>query len=209
MRAGRSPVGQPSLAVCRALWRWSPRAFRQGCLDYREPSARPRVGSNHGSKIECREASAEGPWSTRSLLPLWYPDCHAAASARAARIRFSSASAKAHKQVPERKQASRTPGAFGQEGEMQARDCAKNLLYIFAIWISSRVSSLGFRAYPRPSWFLPVVDRTVIGTQHVFVDPVVIAERLLFWPHLIQSLTIVEDPALHDEDDVGGISNIL
>ena len=39
------PVAQPSLAVCRTLWRWSPRAFRQGCLGYREPSARPRKSS--------------------------------------------------------------------------------------------------------------------------------------------------------------------
>ena len=38
-------AAQPSLAVCRTLWRWSPRAFRQGCLGYREPSARPRKSS--------------------------------------------------------------------------------------------------------------------------------------------------------------------
>ena len=55
----------------------------------------------------------------KGLLPLWYPECHAAASARAARITFSSASAKARNQVPERKQAARTPGAFGQEAEMK------------------------------------------------------------------------------------------
>ena len=84
------------------------------------------------------DASAEGPWSARSLLPLWYPECHAPASARAARITFSSAAAKARQQVPERKQASRTPGAFGQEAET-------DLTYVVTGDYNRRMQAVGIR----------------------------------------------------------------
>src|SRR5580704_11952019 len=60
-----------------------------------------------------------------------------------------------------------------------------------------------------PLVMVPVVRGAVVVQQGRREDPVIVAERDVLGPKLVESGAVVEDAAFHDEGDVGAVVDVV
>src|SRR5579862_7205153 len=56
---------------------------------------------------------------------------------------------------------------------------------------------------------VPIICGAVVVQEGWGEDPVIVAERYVFGPELVESSAVVENAAFHDEGDVGAVVDVV